>query len=235
MTIIAIGPHPDDPEEGAGGTLVRLTKMQERLIIIYVTGGGKGIQGKKSEEAVKIRTAEAQAACKLIGAEPLFLGLDDGHCFPSEKAIQQLQEIFEKEEPKAILTCWPLDTHSDHRATAFMVMEAYTRTFGSNFNSTMGDPLDIHEPKATEPMKFPGLFFWSTELFHQSLQFHPQILINIDATIDKKMELVEAHESQNRNDNLVKWVEKDAKILANLSGGSVQFVEGFMPMRSAFL
>lgn len=235
MTIIAIGPHPDDPEEGAGGTLARLMAMHEKLIIIYMTGGGKGIPSTKTDEAVKIRTAEAQTACALIGATPIFIGLEDGHCFPTEKAIQQLQEIFEKEEPKAILTCWPLDTHGDHRATAFMVMEAYTRTFGSNFNSTMQDPLDIQDPQENNPMKFPGLFFWSTEMFHQSLQFHPQIFINIDSTIDKKMELVEAHKSQNRNDSLVKWVEKDANILANLSGGRLRYVEGFISMRSAFL
>ena len=36
MTIIAIGPHPDDPEEGAGGTLARLMAMHEKLIIIYM-------------------------------------------------------------------------------------------------------------------------------------------------------------------------------------------------------
>ncbi len=54
MTIVAIGAHPDDPEEGAGGTLARFTALQnksskrERLVIVYVTSGGAGIAGPVS-------------------------------------------------------------------------------------------------------------------------------------------------------------------------------------------
>ena len=37
MVVIAIGPHPDDPEEGAGGTLARIARSGERIIIVYMT------------------------------------------------------------------------------------------------------------------------------------------------------------------------------------------------------
>jgi hypothetical protein len=59
--------------------------------------------------------------------------------------------------------------------------------------------------------------------------------VNIDSTIDAKMELIEAHASQNRQDSLVKWVEKVALQLGERSGGSVRYAEGFMSARPGFL
>ena len=235
MTVIAIGPHPDDPEEGAGGTLARIARSGERIIVVYMTSGGKGIAKMDTEDAIKIREREAREACKILGAEPRFIGMQDGSCFPDDRVVQQLQTLFEQEEPKSILTCWPLDTHGDHRATSYMVLEAYCRAFGGNFNASMRDPLDLAEPASPVPMKFPGLFFWATEQWHQSMQFQPAILVNIDSTIDMKMELVEAHASQNRNDSLVKWVEKVAQQLGDQSGGSIRHAEGFMAARPGFI
>lgn len=235
MTVIFIGPHPDDPEEGSGGTICRMANLKERIIVIYVTSGGKGIGGMSAAEVIKIRTQEAKNACKLINAEPIFLGLEDGAAFPTEKAVKELINIFEKEEPKAIFTCWPLDTHPDHRATSYIVTEAYGRTFGHNFNSTMRDPFDLTGNSESDPLKFPGLFYWSTEVGHQSVAFHPNVFVDITPYIDQKMELVEAHQSQNRNDSLVHWVESDAKHFAKLSGGRIQFAEGFMTPRPLYI
>jgi LmbE family N-acetylglucosaminyl deacetylase len=234
MTVIAIGPHPDDPEEGAGGTLARIANTGEKIIVVYLTSGGKGIPGMEAKEAVKIREKEARAACGILGAEPRFMGMADGQCFPDEGIVQRLQVLFETAEPKAILTCWPLDTNGDHRATGYMVVEAYCRAFGGNFNASMRDPIDLAGPGNTGSMKFPGLFFWATEQWHQSVQFEPTIIVNIDATIDTKMELVEAHASQNRGDSIVTWVEKIALQLGERSGGSVRYAEGFMSARPAF-
>ena len=57
----------------------------------------------------------------------------------------------------------------------------------------------------------------------------PHCLVNIDSTIDYKMEAIEAHVSQNRQDHLVKWVEKVALNLGKQSGGRFKYAEGFMP------
>lgn len=235
MSIIAIGPHPDDPEEGAGGTLARIAQAGERIIIVYMTSGGKGILGTATEDAIVIREKESHEACNILGAEPVFIGMQDGSCFPDESVVKQLQDLFQQEKPKLVLTCWPLDTHGDHRATGYMVMEAYSRVFGNDFNVAMRDPLDLEEPVEQMQKKFPGLFFWATELWHQSVQFHPTVLVDITRTIDTKMELVEAHASQNRGDYLIKWVEKDALELGNQFGGPMRYVEGFIAPRPCLI
>ena len=156
MTIILIGPHPDDPEEGAGGTIARLAHLDnpienaEKIIFVYMTSGGAGIVGTKPEEACEIREAESLKACEIFHAESIFLHQPDGHAFPSEESVQQLVDLFDKEEPRMLLTCWPLDTHADHRATAYMVMQAYSTLFGGNFYSSLRDPVD---PTPVDPSK----------------------------------------------------------------------------------
>lgn len=231
MTCIAIGPHPDDPEEGMGGTLARIKGLDgklndERVIIVYMTSGGAGIAGKSQIEACKIREKEAEHACEILHAEPRFLHQIDGKVFPTEETVKELELLFETEEPHKIFTCWPLDSHPDHRATAFMVITAYARVYGSSFSSSMESPLS----ERVDKIGIPGLFFWATEPWLQSFQFNPNCLIDIDSTIDIKMEAIEAHSSQNIHDRLVKFVEEAALELGKRTSRA-KYAEGFMRFR----
>src|SRR5437667_10284782 len=77
LHVVCIGAHPDDPESGCGGTLARYAEAGHRVTIIYLTRGEAGIRGRSHQEAAAIRTAEAQAACQILGATPLFPGQID--------------------------------------------------------------------------------------------------------------------------------------------------------------
>src|SRR5215471_13511839 len=66
LTVVCVGGHPDDPESGCGGALVRYATAGHSVIIVYLTRGERGIPGKSLDEAARIRTAECQAACKII-------------------------------------------------------------------------------------------------------------------------------------------------------------------------
>src|SRR5579883_2141524 len=78
LRVVCVGAHPDDPESGCGGTLARYAEKGHRVTIIYLTRGEAGIRGKSHEEAAAIRTGEAEAACKILGARPVFAGQIDG-------------------------------------------------------------------------------------------------------------------------------------------------------------
>src|SRR5262245_7164240 len=67
LSVICIGGHPDDPESGCGGTLARYAAAGHRVTIIYLTRGERGIEGKALDEAARIRTAESEAACRILG------------------------------------------------------------------------------------------------------------------------------------------------------------------------
>ncbi len=238
MTIVAIGAHPDDPEEGAGGTLARFTSLRdksstrERLVIVYMTSGGAGIAGTPAPAACKIREAEARAACKILNAEPVFLGLPDGSAFPTQEVVKKFEEILEREEPRVVLTNWPLDTHPDHRCACYITITAIGRIFGNYFPSTMNNPFDSVK---SENEVIPALFFWETAPGHQSLGFQPDVIVGIDEWIDPKMEALQAHASQNRGDRLVSGAEQVALFRARNAGGQYRYAEGFMRARPSIM
>ena len=70
LTVVCVGAHPDDPESGCGGTLARYAALGHAVTIVYLTRGERGIPGKSLDEAAKIRTAESEAACRIIATTP---------------------------------------------------------------------------------------------------------------------------------------------------------------------
>src|SRR5262249_402758 len=71
LKVVCVGAHPDDPESGCAGTLARYSQAGHGVSIVYLTRGERGIRGKGLDESAKIRSAECEAACKIIGATPV--------------------------------------------------------------------------------------------------------------------------------------------------------------------
>src|SRR5437868_11719363 len=67
LRILIIGAHPGDPEAGCGGTIARYVRGGHTVTNLYLTRGEGGIRGKTAEQAAQTRTAEADAACKILG------------------------------------------------------------------------------------------------------------------------------------------------------------------------
>src|SRR5438034_6149532 len=78
LNVVCVGGHPDDPESGCGGTLARYSAAGHAVTVVYLTRGEAGIRGKPHEEAAAIRSAECEAACKILGVRPVFAGQIDG-------------------------------------------------------------------------------------------------------------------------------------------------------------
>src|SRR5690349_8062262 len=86
MKIVCVGGHPDDPESGCGGTLARYAALGNPVTIVYLTRGEAGIPGKSHDESAAIRTAECEAACKILGVQAIFAGQIDGATVVDRKA-----------------------------------------------------------------------------------------------------------------------------------------------------
>src|SRR5437763_306205 len=102
LRIVCVGAHPDDPESGCGGTLARYASTGHAVTVIYLTRGEAGIPGKSHEEAAAIRSAEAEAACKILGAKPVFAGQIDGATEVSHKAAEVLGKLLAEEKPDVV-------------------------------------------------------------------------------------------------------------------------------------
>ncbi|MCX6622296.1 MAG: PIG-L family deacetylase, partial [Acidobacteria bacterium] len=78
LNVIFAGAHPDDPESACGATMARFSAAGHAVTALYLTRGEAGIEGKSHSEAAAIRTREAQRACEILGARPVFANQIDG-------------------------------------------------------------------------------------------------------------------------------------------------------------
>ena len=124
LNVVCVGAHPDDPECGCGGTLARYIEAGHRVTIMYLTRGEGGIAGKSNEETAAIRTAEAEAACKILGAKPLFAGQVGNHTEVTRRSKDTFYELIMAEKPNIVFGQWPIDTHSEHAAGAMLTIRA---------------------------------------------------------------------------------------------------------------
>ena len=171
--VVCIGGHPDDPESGCGGTLVKLARNGHDITIIYLTAGEAGIEGKSFGEAAAIRKQEAIKACEVINAKPVFAGQTDGDTIIDNTWVSKIQTLIVKESPDIVFTHWPADTHKDHQVASLLTIQAWVRS----------------------PQKFL-LYFFEVCAGEQTLTFHPTDYIDITDTQEQKKKAVYCHISQ---------------------------------------
>jgi len=177
LKVVIAGAHPDDPETGCGGTAARYSDLGHEVVVLYLTRGERGIKGKTYEEAGKIRAAEAEKACEILKARPVFAGQVNGKVEVTYARYDEYRRLLEAEKPDVVFTHWPLDTHEDHRANALLVYDAWLK---------LGK-------------KFP-LFFFEVMTGEQSSHFWPTHYVDITATVDRKRAACYAHASQDPDD-----------------------------------
>ena len=173
LSVVCVGGHPDDPESGCGGTLARYSEAGHKVSIIYLTRGERGIQGKSLDEAAAIRTAEAQEACRILGARPVFGGQIDGATELNRERVAAFTKLLAAESPDVVFTQWPIDTHMDHQIASMLTIRAFY----------------------AGQARF-RLYFYEVNAGAQTQGFHPTDYIDITSVREKKKAALFAHKSQ---------------------------------------
>jgi LmbE family N-acetylglucosaminyl deacetylase len=173
LKIVVAGAHPDDPESGCGGTIALYTDLGHEVSILYLTRGEAGIHGKSAQETAAIRTQEAQKACAILKAKPVFAGQIDGATEINRTRYEEFRGILEAEHPDIVFTHWPIDTHRDHRAASMLVYDAW-----------------VAAKHAFD------LYYFEVEQGTQTQLFHPTNYVDITKTADRKRASCFVHASQ---------------------------------------
>jgi LmbE family N-acetylglucosaminyl deacetylase len=172
LSVVCIGGHPDDPESGCGGTLARYAAAGHTVTIIYLTRGERGIEGKPLDEAARIRTAESEAACRILGATPRFFGEIDGATELTHAHVDAMTKLVATLTPDVILAHWPIDTHMDHQVASLLAIRAWMS------------------------LKSPDLFFFEVNAGSQTEGFKPDAYVDITSVLEQKKRALFAHVSQ---------------------------------------
>jgi N-acetylglucosamine malate deacetylase 1 len=174
LRVIVAGGHPDDPESGCGGTMARYADLGHDVVALYLTRGEAGIAGKTHEEAAAIRTREAERACEILKARPLWAGQINGDTQINHERYDAFRVLLEAEKPDLVFTHWPIDTHPDHRAISLLTYDAWLRL-----------------------QKAFALYYFEVMTGAQTQLFSPSVYVDISATEARKRASCYAHVSQN--------------------------------------
>ena len=131
--VFAIGGHPDDMEQFAGGTLILLKYAGCDVTIAALTAGECGSKIVSGPEIKALRLKEASIAAKLIGAKYINLDIPDGSLDYDLKTAQKVAGLIRDVNPDIIIT-HPVDDYmTDHFHAGRLVLWAVPEAGHPNF------------------------------------------------------------------------------------------------------
>ncbi len=184
LRIIAFGAHPDDPEFQIGGTAAKWVAMGHKVKLVAVTNGDIGHWEMSGGELAKRRTAEVHEAAKRGGWEVEVLDIHDGELMPTLENRKKITRLIREWNADAVFSHRPWDYHPDHRYVGILVQDAAFMVSVPNFCPD------------TPPLAKNAYFFFFPDNFTKPYPFTPDIAISIDDVFEKKVNAIDALESQ---------------------------------------
>lgn len=199
LKAVVAGGHPGDPECGCAGTIVRLTELGHRVVLLYLNRGEGYCGGASLDRCAGIRTAEAQSACRILKARAVFAGQVDGRSVVDAAHYEAFGRVLAAESPDVVFTQWPIDRHPDHAAVSILTTNAW-----------------LHGGR-----KF-ALYYY--EVAEDTMMFTPTDYVDISAVEARRRAACYAHGSQQPD----KWYPKQVEITRRrgMESGVAQ-AEGF--------
>lgn len=152
MNVVVVIAHQDD-EMRCLGTLLRYRAAGDRVAIVCVTNGDRGLpftEGSTLADAAMVRDREMRSVCSAIGADYQCLERGDGAAMADLELRNQLVGVLRTLEADIVFTHYTSDYNPDHVATARAVVDAALFTSLGSFAPGT--------PPLTRP---PGIFHMS--------------------------------------------------------------------------
>lgn len=194
-TVMLFTPHPDDDTFCCAGTLSILAKNGNRVQIVIYTNDDKGSNDldMTSERLARIRKAEEEEACRIIGIPKeniTWLQFHDGmleYASPRD-LVEQVTGLIRKHRPYVVMAPDPGGEYvrwhkTDHRMAANNTIDAIRAAEWHLYFPNQR----LHQ--GLEPWKVPMEFFYYAGK-------DANYFVNIDAEFEKKLDAAAAHVSQ---------------------------------------
>lgn len=185
LNIIVIGAHPDDADLCAGGTASIWASMGHHVKFLSLTNGDAGHQSQGGGALAKRRRAEAKEAARRLGIDEYeTLENHDGELMPSLDVRLQVIRRIRQWQADLVILPRPNDYHPDHRNTGLVVQDAAYMVIVPNVASDV-------PPLAKNPV-----FMYCDDRFQKPNPFEPDVAIITDAVTERRIDGLDAHESQ---------------------------------------
>ncbi len=223
--VAVFGAHPDDLDWACGGTAAAWAQEGKEIYYVLTTSGERGEDHRRgltlpAAEIAEIREAEQRRAANILGVkEVLFLGQPDGRVEPTLAFRDQIVNVLRRLRPHIVIGmdpgAWTFDSfylyHADHRATALAVFDAVY--------PAAGNPCYVPQPDEGLPAhKVREVYF--------SGPSHPNVYVDITATLELKIQALLSHRSQlTEAEEMARYVRQFASQHGEQSG--YRYAEAF--------
>ncbi len=167
--------HPDDAELCCGGLLILSAEQGWRTAVVDLTRGELGTLGSP-----ELRAQEAEAASRILGLSlRRNLGLPDGRLFDTDENRRHIVRTVRELRPRLVIAPPGEDHHPDHLATSELVRRSFHLCGIGKYLPEL------------EPWRPRGLLTYAG-----SRPFIPQLVVDISAVIERRMQAVRCYSSQ---------------------------------------
>ncbi|MBE6590745.1 MAG: PIG-L family deacetylase [Ruminococcaceae bacterium] len=183
-TVLVISCHPDDMELACAGTLLKCKERGDRVVVCHLSSGNLGHVIIPPDELSVIRANEARKSAAIGGFdEVIWGGFDDLEIYDNNReARDKVVDVIKRVDPDFIITHDPNDYMPDHTATSRLVFDAcFTATLPNYHTKTEG------------AAKMVPVYYMDTLA---GVNFNPTEYVDVTPFIDKKLDMLECHESQ---------------------------------------
>lgn len=217
MKTIVIAPHPDDEVLGAGGTLLRRKQEGHEVAWIIVTEMNE--KRGWTDEQKAIRETEIQKVQEAFQFNSVYrLGfpttqLDE---LPMGDLVAKISDAIRDFQPQEVLLPHANDPHTDHQMVYRAAMSS-TKAFRYPFIQRILSYQVLSETDFNlDPVN----------------RFHPNVFINIDGFLEKKIEIMKIYKSELKAfpfPRSVEAIKSQARLNGSISG--YQAAETFQLLR----
>lgn len=216
LRITAFGAHPDDCEIQVGGAAAMWAARGHQVKFVSLTNGDIGHWREAGGPLAQRRKREVEEAARILGVTTEVLDIHDGELMPTLEVRKIVTRLIREWNADLVLGPRPNDYHPDHRYAGIVVQDAAYMVTVPFFCP------DIPH------MKTNPVFMYYPDRFQKPNPFQPDIAINIDGVIDKKLDALGVMTSQFAEgganggpelypDDPEKRRERDAQVRRNFS------------------
>ncbi len=202
LNILVIGAHPDDPDIKVGGSAYKWIQQGHNVVLVSVTSGNAGHHELTADQLERARRDEARRAGEVIGAKYVVLDINDGELMPTFENRLMIIRLIREHKADVVITHRPWDYHPDHRYTGQLVLDAaYMVTVPT---------VVPHIPH----LERNPVFLYMSDRFTQPTAFKPDVCVDIDDAVEKKLDMIHQHTSQ-----MYEWLPYNRGILDQVPEG----------------
>jgi LmbE family N-acetylglucosaminyl deacetylase len=184
LRILVLGAHPDDAELRAAGVAAKWAALGHHVKMVSVTNGDIGHWREAGGPLAQRRAAEARKSAQILGVEHEILDIHDGELLPTLENRRTLTRLIRDWKADVVIGHRPNDYHPDHRYVGVLMQDsAYMVT------------VPYFCPDTAHLTRNP-VFLFSEDSFQKPNPFQADVVIGIDDVIGKKLDVMDALESQ---------------------------------------